>query len=163
MKKIIVHWTGGTWQPNFTDFEHYHYLVDGTGEILKGNYDPEDNQNCTDGKYARHCGGGNTRSIGVAMCGMFVPQRAPIEKTEFPLTKIQCEATFKLIAELAKKYSIKITPKTVLTHYEFGQKNPKTSSYGKIDIIWLPPFPFLSADDVGKFIRNKAKWYLGKL
>ena len=26
---------------------------------------------------------------------------------------------------------------TIMTHYEFGQKNPKTSSFGKIDIVSL--------------------------
>ena len=46
-----------------------------------------------------------------------------------------------------------------MTHYEFGLKNPKTTSAGKIDIIYLPPYPWVSKDEVGSFIRSKIKWY----
>ena len=70
MKRIIIHWTAGTYQPNNTDFEHYHYLVNGDGMVINGKFKPEDNLNCNDGKYAAHTGGGNTGSIGIAMCGM---------------------------------------------------------------------------------------------
>ena len=65
----------------------------------------------------------------------------------------------KLVAELCKKYDIKITKETVMTHYEFGKKNPKTSSAGKIDIVYLPPYPNIKQNDIGDFIRNKVKWY----
>ena len=78
----------------------------------------------------------------------------------YPLTKIQCEAAFKFISELCKKYNIKITPETVLTHYEFGKSHPKTSSYGKPDITFLPPYSYLQTDEIGNFIRNKVQWYL---
>lgn len=67
MKRIILHWTAGSYQPNHTDFEHYHYLVNGQGLVIEGKYKPEDNLDCTDGKYAQHTGGGNTGSIGVSI------------------------------------------------------------------------------------------------
>ena len=162
MKRIIIHWTGGTHQPNTHEYECYHYLVNGDGVVIKGKYTPEDNLDCTDGKYAAHTGGGNTGSIGVAMCGMYVPNKTPVENTKYPLTKVQCERCFKLVAELSKKYNILVTPQTVMTHYEFGLNNPKTSSAGKIDINWLPPY-VVSSFKVGDFIRNKVKWYLTKL
>ena len=163
MNRIILHWTAGTNQPCSTDYEHYHYLINKDGVILKGKFAPEDNLNCNDGKYAQHCGGGNTGAIGVSMCGMYVPKGVNIKETKFPLTRIQCEATFKLVAELCKKYNIKITPQTVLTHYEFGQAHPKTSSYGKIDIVYLHPFPEIDKKNMGNFIRNKIEWYFNKL
>lgn len=163
MKKIIIHWTAGTNQPCSTDYEHYHYLINKDGVIVKGKFAPEDNLNCNDGKYAQHCGGGNTGSIGVSMCGMYVPKNTDIKDTKFPLTKIQCEAAFKLIAELCKKYNIKITPQTVLTHYEFGQAHPKTSSYGKIDIVYLHAYPDITKNEMGNFIRSKVRWYFSKL
>lgn len=163
MNKIILHWTAGTNQPCSTDYEHYHYLINKDGVILKGKFAPEDNLNCNDGKYAQHCGGGNTGAIGVSMCGMYVPKGVNIKETKFPLTRIQCEATFKLVAELCKKYNIKITPQTVLTHYEFGQAHPKTSSYGKIDIVYLHPFPEIDKKNMGDFIRSKIRWYFNKL
>lgn len=159
MKRIIIHWTAGTNQPCTTDYEHYHFLVNGDGLIVKGKYKPEDNTNCYDGVYAAHTGGGNTDSIGIAMCGMYIPKNTPLQLTKYPLTKIQCERCFKLIAELAKQYNLQINSQTVMTHYEFGLKHPNTSSAGKIDITWLPPYSFLRANEIGDFIRNKAKWY----
>lgn len=82
---------------------------------------------------------------------------------KYPLTKVQCEAAFKLIAEIAKKYNLDITPQTVMTHYEFGLKNPKTTSAGKIDIVYLPPYPDVIQAEVGNYIRNKARWYRTKI
>lgn len=82
---------------------------------------------------------------------------------QYPLTKVQCEAAFKLIAQLAKEYGLQITPQTVMTHYEFGQSHPKTSSYGKIDITYLPPYPEVQQAEVGNFIRSKARWYYSKV
>lgn len=158
MKKIIIHWSGGTNQPSNTDYEHYHYIINGNGLKVHGKYKPEDNLDCTDGKYAKHTGGGNTGSIGVSMCGMYGYNGKP-NSTKYPLTKVQVETMFKLVAELSKKYKIPIKPDTVMTHYEFGKKNPKTSSAGKIDIVYLPPYPTVKQADVGDFIRNKVKWY----
>lgn len=151
LKRIIIHWTAGSSYPNDYEKEHYHFLVDKDGKVHKGKYNPEDNINCYDGKYAAHTGGGNTGSIGVALCGMMCD--------DYPLTAKQCERMFKLIAELAIEYDIKIIPQNVLTHYEFGKKNPNTSSAGKIDITTLSPFPYLSSCEIGDFIRNKARWY----
>lgn len=162
MKKVVIHWTAGANQPNNTDYEHYHFLVNKDGIVIAGKYTPEDNENCNDGKYAQHCGGGNTGAIGVSMCGMYgFKDKNNVGK--YPLTKKQCEATFKLVAELCKKYNIAITNKTVLTHYEFGQSHPNTSSYGKIDIVYMPPYPEIEKNKVGDFIRNKVRWYLGRL
>lgn len=159
MKRIIIHWTAGTYQPNNIDFEHYHFLVTGDGLVIKGKYTPEDNINCNDGKYAAHTGGGNTGSIGVAMCGMAdYSALKGITSTKYPLKKFQCERCFKLIAELCKKYNIPITPETVMTHYEFGLKHPNSISAGKIDITALPDY-LVTSHNIGDFIRNKIKWY----
>lgn len=159
MKRIIIHWTAGTYFPTNYEKEHYHFLVDAKGEIHYGVFKPEANEICKAGKYAAHTGGGNTGSIGVAMCGMYVPAKVDITRTEYPLTKVQCERTFKLCADLCKKYNIPITPDYVMTHYEFGKKHPKTSSAGKIDIIYLPPWQEVAPAKIGDFIRNKIKWY----
>lgn len=158
MKRIIIHWTAGGNTANATDKQHYHYIVNGDGKIVNGIYKPEDNLNCNDGRYAQHTGGGNTGSIGVSMAGMcgFTSSQ---NVGKYPLTKIQCERTFKLIAELCKKYNIDINPLTVMTHYEFGKRNPKTTSFGKIDIVFLPPYPTVAKDKIGDFIRGKALWY----
>ena len=162
MKKIIIHWTAGGYQPNNTDLQHYHYLINGDGLIVKGKYKPEDNENCNDGRYAQHCGGGNTGAIGVAFCGMAGFNGKP-ESTKYPLKRIQIEVGFELVAKLCKKYNIPINKASVLTHYEFGKSHPKTTSAGKIDIIYLHPYPVFSRNEVGDLIRNKVNWYYQKL
>ena len=158
MKRVIIHWTAGANKPNATDLQHYHYVVDSEGKIYVGKYKPEDNENCTDGRYAQHTGGGNTGSVGVSMSGMcgFTSSR---NLGKYPLTKKQCESTFKLCAELCKKYNIPVTKSNVMTHYEFGKSHPNTSSAGKIDIIYLPPYPEQTTDKIGDFIRSKIRWY----
>lgn len=158
MKRIVLHWTAGQYEPNAIDKEHYHFLINSKGEVIKGLHKVEDNRCLTSGYYAAHTGGGNTGSIGIAMCGMLGFKNRK-EMGAFPLTKVQCERCFKLIAELSEEYNIPITSNTVMTHYEFGKKHPQTSSYGKIDIVCLPPYIDVEQDKVGDFIRNKAKWY----
>lgn len=159
--RIIIHWSAGRYNPTYFEKKFYHYLIDDKGIIHNGLYKPEDNDICTDGSYAAHTGGGNTGSIGVCMCGMygFVPNSTV---GFYPITRVQFEACMKFTAELCKKYKIKISDKTVLTHYEFGKHNPKTTSRGKIDITYLPPYPWVGKDDVGGFIRTKVRWYLEK-
>ena len=161
MRRIILHWTAGTNYPNATDLEHYHFAIDKNGKVYEGKFKPEDNLNCKDGKYALHTGGGNTGSIGVAVCGM-ADFNGKIESTNYPLTTLQVEKMFALSAKLCKKYNIAITPDTVLTHYEFGRAYPRTSSAGKIDITYLHPFPNIGKKDLGDFIRKKIKWYYQK-
>lgn len=158
MKKIIIHWTAGGPIPTSYEKQFYHYLLDSVGKIYSGKFKPEDNLICKKGLYAAHCGGGNTGAIGVSMCGM-VNFKDKDHQGSFPLTKMQFEAAMKFCAELAKKYNIPITPDTIMTHYEFGQKNPKTTSAGKPDIDFLPPFPWVRKEDVGSFIRSKIRWY----
>nr|DAY58536.1 MAG TPA: N-acetylmuramoyl-L-alanine amidase [Caudoviricetes sp.] len=160
MNKIIIHWTAGTYQPNTTDLEHYHFLIDGEGKKHNGKYKPEDNENCNDGKYAAHTGGGNTGAIGVSMCAM-AGFNSAASCGNYPITPVQLEACFKLCAELCKKYNIPV--ENVWTHYEFGINHPDTTSHGKIDIIYLPPYPLVKRNEVGGFIRSKIRWYLNKL
>lgn len=161
MKRIVIHWTAGANKPNATDLQHYHFLIDSEGNVYEGKYKPEDNLNCNDGLYAQHTGGGNTGSIGVSMCGMAGFKNVK-NVGNYPLTRIQCEKCFSLCAELCKKYNIAITSSNVLTHFEFGKAHPNTSSFGKIDIIYLPPYPDVTRGQIGDFIRNKIRWYSQK-
>lgn len=162
MKRIIIHWTAGFGSPNFVDKKHYHYLIDSSGGVHNGDFKPEDNENCNDGKYAQHTGGGNTGAIGVALCGMY-GFSSVTKLGHYPLTKIQCEALFSFVAKLSKKYKIKIDNNHIMTHYEFGLKNPHTTSAGKIDIIYLPPYPQIKRQKIGDFIRSKVLWYYTKI
>jgi N-acetyl-anhydromuramyl-L-alanine amidase AmpD len=160
MNKIIIHWTAGTYKPNHIDSQHYHYLIDDKGVIHYGKYRPEDNENCCDGRYAAHTGGGNTGAIGVALCSMhnFI---STTNVGDYPITAKQLESCFELCAKLSMVYNIPV--ENIMTHYEFGKNHPDTSSHGKIDIIYLPPYPLVKRNEVGGFIRNKIRWYLNKL
>lgn len=158
MKRIIIHWTAGGYFPTEYEKEHYHFLVDRDGNIHNGKFKPEDNEICKAGKYAAHTGGGNTGSIGVAICSMAGFKNQNLVGN-YPILKKQFESTMEFCACLIKKYGLEITPQTVMTHYEFGMKNPKTTSAGKIDIIYLPPYSWVAKNEIGSFIRSKIKWY----
>jgi len=162
IKRIILHWSAGRYYPTAFEKQYYHYLIDCGGNIYQGKYTPEDNLDCTDGKYAAHTGGGNTGSIGVCFCSMYGFKSAQ-NAGDYPVTKVQFEAGMKFCAQLCKKYNLEITPDTVLTHYEFGKTHPQTTSAGKIDITYIPPYPWVSKNDAGSFIRSKVRWYREKL
>lgn len=146
--------------PNSTEFQHYHYLIDKDGVTHEGVYKPEDNENCTDGRYAAHTGGGNTGSIGIALCGM-LGYKSPQNVGAYPLTAKQVEAGFKLCAGLIKKYKLQLS--NVITHYEFGKLHPESTSAGKIDITYLPSYPDVKAEEMGGFIRSKIRWFLERI
>ncbi len=160
MNRIIIHWTAGAHYPNSTDLKHYHYIIDKDGNIHNGNFKPEDNLVCTPGTYAEHTGKGNTSSIGISMCGMYNFTEKD-KKTPYPLTRIQCEACFKLCAELAKKYNIPLDYNHIYTHYTFNKTH--NIHTGKIDIIYLPEFSHVLKEDIIRFIISKIKWYQSKI
>lgn len=162
MKRIIIHWTAGTYKPTEHEKLCYHYLVDDKGKVHYGKYRPEDNLNVNDGKYAAHTGGGNTGSIGIAMCAMIGFKNSK-SVGNYPITPKQFESAMEFCAKLCKQYNLKVTPDTVMTHYEFGLKHPKTTSAGKIDIVYIPPYSWVDKADCGSFIRSKIKWYLLKV
>lgn len=160
LNKICDHWTAGNYKPCQQDLNSYHYLIDSEGKIYLGTYTPEDNLNCYDGKYAAHCGGGNTGCIGISVCGMkgFTESK---KQTSCPITPKQFETLCCLNGYLSTKYGILINANSVFTHYEFDRKKQK--SEGKIDIIYLPHLPNLSKNSIGEYIRNKSQWYKDKI
>ena len=151
IKGIIIHWTGGVYTPNPVDKAHYHFLIDGDGRVIKGTHEVQDNLNCKDGNYAAHCGGGNTGRIGIALCGMFT--------SSYPIKRLQLESLCRKCAELSKTYGIPINSNTIMTHSEFGHKNPHTTSFGKVDIDKLPCIALYDRQSVGNWLRNKINWY----
>ena len=162
MKRIIIHWTAGNYFPSEYEKQFYHFLIDKDGKVWEGKFKPENNLRCVKGYYAAHTGGGNTGSIGVALCGMCGFRNKNCQG-DYPITSEQFEAAMEHCAKLAIKYEIPVSPLTVMTHYEFGIRHPDTSSRGKIDITFIPPYSWVEKDDAGKFIRSKIKWYKEKL
>lgn len=162
MKRIIIHWTAGLYFPTELEKNCYHFLIDKNGKVYEGKFKPENNLRCVSGHYAAHTGGGNTGSIGVSLCAM-CGYKSPKSCGNYPITKKQFEAAMEFCAKLSIKYDIPVNPNTIMTHYEFGLKHPSTSSAGKIDISYIPPYPWVDKADSGKFIRSKIKWYRQKL
>ncbi len=165
MKRICMHWTAGGLTPNAIDKKSYHLLVT-KNKVILGKYPIEANNKTLDPRetgYAAHCGGGNSYTIGIALCGHPT-------KENFLFNRHQVELMCYTVADLCKEYNIPITPDTVYTHYEFGLRMPKTSSKGKPDISSLP-YPLmignvirkLKPEEVGNYLRNKVQWYYDKL
>ena len=162
-RRIINHWSVGEYVPNHVDFEHYHFIIAGNGDVYHGDHKVEANDNTSDDDYAMHTGGGNTKTIGIAVSAM-LGFKSPSNIGRFPITKVQTEKLFELNAKMLFKEGFKlVTSENLLTHYEFGKANPKTSSSGKIDITYFPYYPKIKPDDCGNFIREKTQWYLNKL
>lgn len=158
-KRIVLHWTAGTYKPNAIDKAHYHFLIDQYGVVHKGDYEPEDNLDCTDGHYAPHTGGGNTGAIGIALCGNY-GFTLTAKQSLYPLTREQFEAMWKLSAELCLEYNLK--PTDCITHAYFGLTHPETSSAGKIDIIHIPYNNLYGVEKVNKLCQEKIQWYYDK-
>ncbi len=160
LSKICLHWSAGSNRPCLVDLKSYHFCVDSNGRIYKGKYSPEDNLDCTDNKYAAHCGGGNTGCIGLAVCGM-AGFDLKNKKTIYPINQNQVEALCCLAGYMCAKYGISINENTVFTHYEFDQRQKKKK--GKIDITYLPYLPYLSVSESGLYFRRKITWYKQKI
>jgi len=137
MKRIILHWTGGTHTVSALDREHYHFIVDGQGKLFEGRHKPEANLNPKSGAYAAHTLGCNTGSIGISMAAMLNATESPFNAGKYPLTKVQFEAAAMQVAKLCKQYGIPVSKKTVLSHAEV-QPTLGIRQRGKWDITHLP-------------------------
>lgn len=158
-KNIVLHWAGSAYTITPQIKNSYHYIIDQFGRITKGTYTPEDNLDCNDGKYAPHTGGGNTGRIGISLLGMAGYKKG--QPSLYPISRVQLEAMYSLTARLCKQYNLR--PQDVITHAEFGLKNPSSSSAGKIDICYIPYNNLYGIEKVAEFLRSKINWYYEKL
>ena len=157
MQRIIMHWTAGKNTVSDIDRDHYHFIVDGAGAVHEGKHPVSDNESTSDGVYAAHTKACNTGSIGVAMAAMMGAKESPFSAGPCPITPVQYIEFTRLVARLARQYSIKVTHTTILTHAEV-QPTLKIAQRGKWDITWLPTMA--RVDDplkVGDRIRNDVK------
>lgn len=152
-KNIVYHWTAGNYTPCQDDLEHYHFIIDSNGGVHTGKYSPKDNLNCINGNYAAHVGGGNTGRIGISICCR--------KDLNTPPTQKQIEAMCKKGAECCRQYGLQ--PKDCLTHAEFGQAHPKTTSFGKIDINSIPYEKLNGIEPCANYLRNKTQVYYNRL
>lgn len=157
MTRIIVHWSAGSYRASDLDKKHYHFIIEGSGNVVLGDNSVADNMNTGDSIYAAHTKGCNSGSIGVSFASMAGAVESPFNAGKFPLTEAQWARGMDVIAHLASFYRLLVTDKTVLTHAEV-QPNLGIKQAGKWDITRLPFDPSLiGAKACGDKMRRDVK------
>lgn len=156
MRRIIVHWTAGG--PKASDYtrQHYHFLIEDDGALVKGvdvrlNQFPKVSRG-----YAPHTLNANTGAIGVALCGMLNAVESPFDPGPYPLTEVQWERAMLALAALCSRYRIAPSKTQLLSHAEV-QGALGIKQRGKWDIARLPFKPELkNATEVGDLMRHSV-------
>lgn len=166
MDRVIVHWTAGAYTASSLDREHYHAVIEGDGNLVKGHRSIKDNEyigNKNSDHYAAHTRGCNTKSIGISMCCMANAVESPFDAGKFPMTQYQWDAMTSVVAQLCKRYGIAVTEKTVLTHAEV-QPTLGIQQRGKWDITRIAfDSTVKGPSGVGSKLRNEVKAKLALL
>lgn len=147
MKRIHLHWTAGGHTANSTDKKSYHILVQGDGSLVRGDSSIAANAPGGTGKRASHTRNANTGAIGVSLCCMRKAVEKPFSSGPSPMKKAQWSRGLKVLADLAERYRILVTPTTILTHAEV-EPNLGIKQKNKWDIVRL------SFDDRFKGFRD---------
>ena len=153
MRRVICHWTAGAHKASSLDKEHYHFLVEADGKVVRGRRSIADNVSTADGVYAAHTKGANTGAIGIAVCAMAGAQQSPFLAGSAPMLESQWLRLADVTAELCRAYSLPVTPQTVLGHGEV-QVLLGIAQEGKWDPMVLPWAPAMSITQVGTFFRT---------
>lgn len=136
MKRIHVHWTAGAHKANSTDKRAYHILVEGDGKLVRGDRSIAANARGSGMKQASHTRNANTGAIGISLCCMRQAEERPFDPGPSPMTETQWNAGVNAVAQLARRYGIKVTPVTILTHAEV-EPNLHIKQKNKWDITRL--------------------------
>jgi len=137
MDRVIFHWTAGVYEPNGLDRHSYHILIDGEGDLVRGEFSIADNVRPRPGEYAAHTLNCNSGSIGVALCGMAGAVERPFDPGLRPIKAVQWQKLAHVLTDLCLFYNIPITPRTVLSHAEV-QGTLGIKQRAKWDIARLP-------------------------
>lgn len=137
MARIIVHWTAGTYTASALDVSHYHILINGAAELVRGKSIKLNGLPKAQAGYAAHTLNCNTGSIGVSICAMAGAVESPFRPGNYPITPDQWAKLARVCADLCARYQIPVTPKTLLSHAEV-QANLGIRQRGKWDIARLP-------------------------
>jgi N-acetyl-anhydromuramyl-L-alanine amidase AmpD len=157
MSRAILHWTAGSHRASSLDRSHYHILIEGNGALVRGN--PSIVLNDAGGTkkgYAAHTLNCNTGSIGVALCCMAGAVERPFKAGSAPMTLAQWQMLPRVVADLCRRYTIPVTPKTVLSHAEV-QANLGVAQRGKWDIARLAFNPsVVGSKACGDILRDRV-------
>lgn len=162
MKRIHIHWTAGGHKANETDMKSYHILVEGDGELRRGTHSIAANSSGARGPRASHTKNANTGAIGVSLCCMRQAVENPFNPGPSPLTPVQWKRAVEVVADLAERYGILVTPTTILTHAEV-EPNLGIRQRNKWDISRLAfDERFNGPRAVGDELRIRVAELLGK-
>lgn len=157
MTRIVAHWSAGAHKASEIDKEHYHIIIEGSGNVVRGDHTISDNVNTADNDYAAHTRGCNTGSIGVSLACMAGAIENPFNPGRYPMTLAQWNRAMEVIAHLADFYKIPVTNKTVLSHAEV-QANLGIKQAGKWDFTRLAFAPsIVGAKACGDKMRAEVK------
>lgn len=137
MARIVFHWTAGANKASEFDRKHYHVLIEGDGNIVRGIPSIAANVAPVKQGYAAHTASLNSGSIGVSLCGMRQARESPFDPGPSPITQVQVEKLAAVLAQLCVKYSIPVRRDTVLSHAEV-QPTLGVKQANKWDISRLP-------------------------
>ncbi|TVQ30474.1 MAG: peptidoglycan-binding protein [Geminicoccaceae bacterium] len=152
-RRIVCHWTGGNYRASAEDLEHYHFVVQGDGEVVRGRHAVDANDSTADGIYAAHTRGLNTGSIGIAVACMFQASERPFSPGPCPMTEAQWRRMVALAAQLCARYGLAVEPRTVLGHGEV-EAILGVRQRNKWDPLLLPWQPELATAEVGDRFRS---------
>jgi hypothetical protein len=163
MERIHVHWTGGGHKANVRDRTSYHILIEGDGTLVRADISIKANEKDSGLKPAYHTLNANTGALGVSMCCMAGAKEQPFDPGRAPMTQVQWDKTIAAVADLAKRYGIPVTPKSILTHAEV-QPNLGIKQRNKWDITRLPFDPSVNGHrQVGEKLRREVAIALDRL
>lgn len=163
MKRLILHWTAGSYKANSVDLAAYHFVIEGDGTVIKGKFPVSANAPgvpLVAGRYAAHTASANGGAIGVSLAAMHGAVEAPFKTGSYPITPAQVAAMVKLVADLSAQYNIPVTRSTILTHAEV-QGTLGIKQKNKWDITWLPGYGKRSPVEIGDIIRQMVSNYRG--
>lgn len=158
MRRVICHWTAGAHKASAFDAKHYHILIEADGKLVRGK--PSIVLNDARGAkagYAAHTLNCNTGSIGVSLCCMAGAKESPFDAGSAPMTRAQFDRLAEVVAALCRRYGVKVSPQTVLSHAEV-QANLGIKQRGKIDISMLPFMRsgVIGARECGDMLRKRV-------
>lgn len=153
MKRIIWHWTAGSYTPNKTDLSAYHFVIDGNGVWHRG-VDVAKNSGSLKSGYAAHTRRLNTDSIGVSLACMAGAVESPFNPGKYPMKRLQIESLIDGTRQLCTAYGIPVGRKTTLSHAEV-QTTLGVAQQQKWDYTRLPFDDSLrGALNIGDWIRD---------
>lgn len=161
LNRVVAHWSVTNYKADSVSRQHYHFIYEGDGKEIVGFHTPEANENIADGIYARHTKGTNQGAIGVA-CAAMLGAVSETKPGSFPIKAVQFEAMCKGIARLCKRYGIKVSPRSVLSHAEV-ETTLGIKQRGKWDIAVLPFAKLRGAKACGDYMRGRVILHLASL